>query len=575
MDNKLTRSLVKSAQKRNRNAFFQLTELYIGAVYALCLRIFAEKKIANTITKSVFILAWKDIKNLRENDSFQYWLRGITIYKTLEEIRNNLDIYKTNRDNTISEETELLSKIQIDEKLSRTNLIDRLLLVFYDIEGYTFEETYELLMGFEINKDEEIISKARKRFLLLSERKCEKNSIPLEYYYQNLLSANESNRVEQHLLSCKKCQYEFNKLKDYFVQLDAIPVSIEPPPNLFKIIYEEISSTSAVEIQEMDSLISQEKLVKLKKEKDEEEKREKAKLRKFKKQQKLKEKKVSFIPSMNFLKKLSKKSYKYILLGTSVVLVLIFLYIFFNDTTPWQIKVNKGSYLILPANKQIDVIDKNEKIKTFDESQVEIFIHDIGKLVVLSNSEVSVIKSTPKDIIIKLHVGTIKLQLWKVNEIFKVRTKNYTISANQAVFDCQIDNLNNFTVEVEEGIVELSDKNVKFNVPNFYRYDVKFGAIRNIPTSIYASVEFIEAFEKYLYQNGGDDAINQIIITSQEYDAVTLWHLLSVVPANRVADIYERINMFYPVPTGIKKDDILSLKPDALKMWWEEIEWRL
>jgi|GEM_PF-808007 len=574
MDNKYTRSLVVASQKKNRNAFFQLCEIYIGAVYALCVRLTADLKVAEIITNSVFQLAWKDIKNLREKDSFQFWLRGITIYKSLEEIRNNTEHYLKKHESDEIVEKHIDFSSPLDAKFYKSKLIERLLLIFHDVEGYSFNEALELLGGFDIEKNEDILVNARKRLIGITNLECNKINLRIDHYFQNKLSEIQCSKLEAHLQICKTCNAEFNKLKEYYVQLDDLPISIDPPQNLLKTISNEIMKQTVFSEGVDSALISKENLSKLKKEKEKRDKEEKSKERKLKKVES-KKKIKKYISKSDYFEKLSGRRLLYSTLGLILIAVLVYFFINSLNTTPWSIKQVKGTYVVFPHNLQLNQIDLNEKIKTHYNSAVQIDIPKTAVLHINSDTEVSIEKSDPDDAEIKLHIGRIKIDLGEKGKVLKLITKNYTITGDKSRYSCFADDLSNFLVEVEEGSVELEGKNVSFSIPEKHTYEAKFGAMKNIPLSIYASDNFKNAFENYMFKNAGDDALNAIIYESRECDGITLWHLLSVVPTNRVIDVYERLKGFYNTPGEVSKNDILYLKPDKLELWRKEIQMKI
>lgn len=573
MDNKYTRNLVKAAQNKNRNSYFKLCELNIGSVYTLSLRLLADHETACSITKSVFLIAWKDIINLREEDSFQNWLRGITIYKCLEAIRNDVQKFREQNDfvQVVKEGSEMTSPL--DLKFLKAELFDRLLLIFNDVEGYSVKESFELLMGFEIKKEEETVISARKKLLGIKSRTCNQNDIRMDYYVRNLLSEVQKIKVENHLLKCKNCYLEMNKLREYYTELNDLPVSIEPPVSLFNEISNEILELSAYTTKERNTLISNESYASLKKEKKERKKKEAEVHKKIIEIVKKKKsgKSIDFDKISEFL---TDRRTVYVLAFIVFLLISTFLYNYFQNGSSWKVKAVKGKYAVLPVNQQLNEIKVKQKVKTFDNAEVEISIHENGRIFLFSNSGLSVIENSMGEKIAQLDIGVAQIQLFTKNS-FLLKTKNYEIKGGRTTYKCYIDDMNNFKIIVNNGFVELTGKGTTFKVIKDYLYEVKFGAMKNIPVSSKASDKFKLAFDNYLYKNGGEDALNMILYESREFDAITLWHLIYIIPKNRIIDLYNRIRDFYTIPMGISKNDILTLQPDKMKFLLSEMERKL
>ena len=78
-------SAVKAAQSGDVVAFARLYREHVGRVYALCLRLSADKTHAELLTQDVFVRAWERLRSYRGESSFATWLRRVTVNVVLEE----------------------------------------------------------------------------------------------------------------------------------------------------------------------------------------------------------------------------------------------------------------------------------------------------------------------------------------------------------------------------------------------------------------------------------------------------------------------------------------------------------
>jgi DNA-directed RNA polymerase specialized sigma24 family protein len=69
-DNKFVRSLIENAKQGNNAAIEQLFQMNLGKIYAVALRLTANKSLAEIITQETFIEAWKKINLVRSDASF-------------------------------------------------------------------------------------------------------------------------------------------------------------------------------------------------------------------------------------------------------------------------------------------------------------------------------------------------------------------------------------------------------------------------------------------------------------------------------------------------------------------------
>ncbi|MCX6151631.1 MAG: RNA polymerase sigma factor [Ignavibacteriales bacterium] len=150
-DNKFITSLVESSKKGSRNAFMQLVEINLGNIYLLCLRMLADSKLAENLTKEVFLLSWKNIKQVRTDTSFAKWLHGFAVFTILQNFRKkNSELSKAseiqNMGRKISASSNSLERIiyQLDE-------MERMIFILHDIENYSVEEIADLFENISVN----------------------------------------------------------------------------------------------------------------------------------------------------------------------------------------------------------------------------------------------------------------------------------------------------------------------------------------------------------------------------------------------------------------------------------------
>lgn len=139
-DNKLIRSLIQNVRSGNNSSFEQLYNIHAGRVYALCLRLLADKEMADRTTKDVFINALKNILHLRSDITFGSWLGSIAVYSSLEKLRMNNNA----ANNTGSIKLNGISLSPFENAVLSLPQKERLVFILHDLEKYTEIETAEL-----------------------------------------------------------------------------------------------------------------------------------------------------------------------------------------------------------------------------------------------------------------------------------------------------------------------------------------------------------------------------------------------------------------------------------------------
>lgn len=160
--------LIRQAQQGDRTAFEQLYRRNVGRVYAVCLRISADRDRAEELTQDVFVRAWEKIGTFREESAFSSWLHRLAVNVVLEDFRsqrrrmtrimltNDLSTYdKTNKDATPGIEIDLEKSIATLPPQART------VFVLHDIEGYRHDEIAKL-MGVALGTCKAQLHRARK-----------------------------------------------------------------------------------------------------------------------------------------------------------------------------------------------------------------------------------------------------------------------------------------------------------------------------------------------------------------------------------------------------------------------------
>lgn len=81
-------SLVSSAQEGDRAAFERLYRSTVGRVYAICLRMVADPRLAETLTQDTFVLTWRKLHLYHGKGAFTSWLHRLTVNVVIENRRS-------------------------------------------------------------------------------------------------------------------------------------------------------------------------------------------------------------------------------------------------------------------------------------------------------------------------------------------------------------------------------------------------------------------------------------------------------------------------------------------------------
>ncbi len=137
--------LIAAAQSGNQAAFEEIYRIHVGRVYAVCLRILADRSRADEMAQRIFVRAWIKLCSFRGESSFASWLYRLSINMILGELNASKRESSRVLDNgpTFSGsrvETAQNLKLDLEKAISFLPKQARAVFVLHDIEGWKHEE---------------------------------------------------------------------------------------------------------------------------------------------------------------------------------------------------------------------------------------------------------------------------------------------------------------------------------------------------------------------------------------------------------------------------------------------------
>ena len=143
--------LVDRARRGDVDAFELLYRMYVGRVYALCLRLAADPIVARELTQDTFVKAWEALPRFRADASLTTWLHRIAVNAMLERRRG--EKRRAARVSLADDEDEsetavaaivtapdVATAIDLERAIGALAPGIRRAFVLHDVEGYTHEE---------------------------------------------------------------------------------------------------------------------------------------------------------------------------------------------------------------------------------------------------------------------------------------------------------------------------------------------------------------------------------------------------------------------------------------------------
>ena len=135
----------------NRSAQFQLYELYVNAMYNVCIRLVGSKEDAEDVLQDSFVVAFKNLESFRYESTFGSWLKRIVVNKSINFLKLKKISVTTleNHEYYLTEEsTQKIEERDIEIIKKGIDLLPngfKQIIHLYLIEGYDHTEIGEIL----------------------------------------------------------------------------------------------------------------------------------------------------------------------------------------------------------------------------------------------------------------------------------------------------------------------------------------------------------------------------------------------------------------------------------------------
>lgn len=142
--------LIRAAQSGDRLAYKKLYDTHVSRVYALCLRLTADRALAEDATQEVFIQLWRKLDNFDGKSRFTTWLHSVTSNITISYIRKQkgwMQRMFNIEDAGLPEQVEKgsIDSVDLDHYIKKLPERARLVFVLHAVEGYRHDDIAEML----------------------------------------------------------------------------------------------------------------------------------------------------------------------------------------------------------------------------------------------------------------------------------------------------------------------------------------------------------------------------------------------------------------------------------------------
>jgi RNA polymerase sigma-70 factor (ECF subfamily) len=158
--------VIAAACMGDKEAFRTLYELHHKRVYALCLKLCADKSQAEDACQEVFIQLWDKLANYKGDSKFSTWLHSVTSNVTISYIRKQRGWWQKMFSFEETEAANLSTEMNTDNTniehyIAKLPERARWVFVLHSVEGYRHEEISEML-GMAVGSSKAQLHRAKK-----------------------------------------------------------------------------------------------------------------------------------------------------------------------------------------------------------------------------------------------------------------------------------------------------------------------------------------------------------------------------------------------------------------------------
>ena len=211
-------------------------------------------------------------------------------------------------------------------------------------------------------------------------------------------------------------------------------------------------------------------------------------------------------------------------------------------------------------------------LETGDSATAKVTVSEIGEVELAPNSKIRLMQTRPTEHRIALDSGLMKATISAPPRLFFVNTPAAEAIDLGCVFILSVDDAGRSLLHVTLGSVALVRNGREVYVPRYAMCQARPEIGPGTPYFEDASETLVRALERFDFESGGEDALREVLRESRQRDTFTLWHLLSRVEGDQRVEVLNRMIELVGLPKGITREGTLQLDQDTLDAWKDEMD---
>jgi hypothetical protein len=207
------------------------------------------------------------------------------------------------------------------------------------------------------------------------------------------------------------------------------------------------------------------------------------------------------------------------------------------------------------------------------KSHATIEIGDIGRVDVEQGSRLGLLSTKPGDYRLHLERGTLHALIWAPPGQFFVETPSSTAVDLGCAYTLSVDDNGDGLVRVTSGWVGFEWRGRESFIPMGAVCRTRKGRGPGTPHYEDAAERFRGALDAIDFGEGlaRTMALDTVLESARERDAMSLWHLLSTVPPADRDRVYNTLAKLVPPPADCTLDGVREGDREMLDAWWNKL----
>jgi FecR protein/Putative zinc-finger len=238
----------------------------------------------------------------------------------------------------------------------------------------------------------------------------------------------------------------------------------------------------------------------------------------------------------------------------------------------WEVEKLAGTMRVNGRVRKVGSLAVGETLETDASSRMKINVGEIGEVEVAPNTRIKLLQAHPTEHRLELERGQMSALISAPPRLFFVNTPSAEAIDLGCAYTMQVDDSGAGLLHVTLGEVELVRDGREVYVPRYGMCRTRKGIGPGTPYFEDAPDALVSALDRFDFENGGDEALAEVLKKARPRDTFTLWQLLSEVDGERRSRVMERMIELVGLPKGVTREGTMRLDPKSLDAWKDEMD---